>query len=583
MSEVDNKELKISLATILSARHDPAARILNVDLLAIAIAIFVPWSTSGVAIFATLWFVALIPTLEWRPFLESLRRPFSALPVAFFGLALVGTLWSDAAWSARLYAVGPAVKLLALPLLFYHFQRSSRGTWVFAGFLVSCALLMAVSWIVAFDPNLTLKPEAAGRGIFVKNYIDQSQEFALCAVALGYPIMACIRRRRHQTAVLLSALVAAFLANMIFVISSRTALVTLPVMFALFALYYLPCRTVLIAACAAALVVAAAWVASPRLRMTAATFISDFEHTQIQNNPSGIGSRLEYWQKSLEFFHDAPVIGHGTGATQGLFEQAAVGETGAQAEVVRNPHNQTLNVAIQWGVVGILVLYAMWLVHLLSFRGDGLASWIGLLTVVQNLFTSLFNSHLFDFVEGWIYVLGVGIAGGMTLGSTRSYDPVVLTTTSCLQGLRRKLATRAARQRASATIAVAIALAAALMVGVFWKAFPRPAPDSALAREIGSVNAALEKYRGAKGAYPIFQGPLVDVKKQLAGEGYLAAVTGEFPTADPEAVYFSFNGKSYGLVFHMDRTSEKPYGTPCVVQVGRSYLGSVVIGRRPCL
>jgi O-antigen ligase len=35
--------------------------------------------------------------------------------------------------------------------------------------------------------------------------------------------------------------------------------------------------------------------------------------------------------------------------------------------------------------------------------------------VVQNIFTSLFNSHLFDFHEGWMYVLGVGVAGGMVL------------------------------------------------------------------------------------------------------------------------------------------------------------------------
>ena len=80
-----------------------------------------------------------------------------------------------------------------------------------------------------------------------------------------------------------------------------------------------------------------------------------------------------------------------------------------------NPHNQTLNVAVQWGVVGVAVLYAMWLVHLLLFRGDGLVAWIGLLVVVQNIFSSLFNSHIFDFNEGWMYVLGVGIAGGMVL------------------------------------------------------------------------------------------------------------------------------------------------------------------------
>ena len=33
--------------------------------------------------------------------------------------------------------------------------------------------------------------------------------------------------------------------------------------------------------------------------------------------------------------------------------------------------------------------------------------------VVQNFISSLLNSHLFDFHEGWIYVLGVGVAGGM--------------------------------------------------------------------------------------------------------------------------------------------------------------------------
>jgi len=38
---------------------------------------------------------------------------------------------------------------------------------------------------------------------------------------------------------------------------------------------------------------------------------------------------------------------------------------------------------------------------------------------VQNIFTSLFNSHLFDFHEGWMYVLGVGVAGGMTLRARR--------------------------------------------------------------------------------------------------------------------------------------------------------------------
>jgi len=35
--------------------------------------------------------------------------------------------------------------------------------------------------------------------------------------------------------------------------------------------------------------------------------------------------------------------------------------------------------------------------------------------VVQNILGSLFNSHLLDFYQGWIYVLAVGIAGGVVI------------------------------------------------------------------------------------------------------------------------------------------------------------------------
>jgi O-antigen ligase len=404
------------LAVVFSARRDPAAR-LNVDLLAALLAASLPWSTSAVAIVGLIWLLALIPTLDLRAFARSLRRPICMLPIALFALAVVGTLWSDAEWGARLYAIGPAVKLLMLPLLFYHFERSTRGVWVFMAFLVSCTSLMAISWIVAFDPGLTLKPQGdTARGIFVKNYIDQSQEFALCAVALAYPIVSLLREKRIWPAVLLIAVSLSFVVNMALVIVSRTALVTMPIMLAIFAALHLRWRSNVVMLCMTILLAGLAWVASPQLRGTAASFVRDYQIYKELDQPTSIGTRLEFWQKSLRFFAEAPVIGHGTGSTLGLFEHAATGpKVLAGGQVIGNPHNQTLNIAVQWGAVGVAVLYAMWWFHLLLFRGDGLVAWIGLLVVVQNIFTSLFNSHLFDFHEGWMYVLGVGVAGGMTL------------------------------------------------------------------------------------------------------------------------------------------------------------------------
>lgn len=407
---------------LLRRLREPAAWIRAVDLCAILTAAALPWSTSLTAIFNVAMLLCMVPFLDLRDFLQSLRRPVCMAPIALFLIALVGTLWSDAAWGARLYAVNPTAKLLVLPVLLYHFERSSRGYWVLVAFLVSCALLSVMSWLVVLDPGLSLKPkDFAERGIFVKNYIDQSQEFTLCAVALAYPIVVLLREKRLWLAALLSAVALSFFVNMAFVVVSRTAMVTVPIMLAVFALLHLRWRSILLIFGALVVLGLLAWQTSPQLRRTAETFSRDYRLYKEQGIPTSIGLRLEFWRKSLMFFAEAPVMGHGTGSTRGLFEHAATGGSyQASSEVIGNPHNQTLNVAVQWGAIGVAILYAMWLLHLLLFRGDGLANWVGLLVVVQNIFTSLFNSHLFDFHEGWMYVLGVGVAGGMVLKTRRS-------------------------------------------------------------------------------------------------------------------------------------------------------------------
>lgn len=397
--------------------RSPAAWGETADLFAILTVASLPWSTSLTAIFNAAFLVCMVPFLDIRAFLQSLTRPICAAPIALFVLALVGTLWSDAAWGVRLYAVGPTVKLLVLPVLLYHFERSPRGHWMFIAFLVSCALLSVMSWLVAFYPGLSLRPyDPLERGIFVKNYIDQSQEFTLCAVALAYPVMMLLRQKRFGLAGLLIALALSFLANMVFVVVSRTALVTVPIMLGVFALLHLRWRSIAMIAIALIAGAAVAWHASPHLRKTADSFASDYQLYAEKNIPTSMGERLEYWRHSIEFFMQAPLAGHGTGSSQGLFDRAAKDPSWIPGvRVFPNPHNQTLHVAIQWGVIGIVTLYAIWTFHLLLFCGDGFAKWVGLLVVVQDVFTSLFNSHLFDFHEGWMYVIGVGVAGGMVL------------------------------------------------------------------------------------------------------------------------------------------------------------------------
>jgi O-antigen ligase len=417
----------------MAAWRDPASWAKASDIVAVLIALSLPFSTSLVGVLAVVFVLTVAPTIERRAFGASLRRPVSALPITLFALALVGMLWSDAPWGARSHALGPLAKFLVLPLLVYHFERSARGMWVLTGFLTSCILMMVMSWLVTLYPGLALKN--AERGIFVKNYIDQSQEFALCAIVLAYPVYTLLRNGRIWQALLLAVIAMNFNINMAFVIVSRTAMVTLPVMMGIFALLHLQRRASAIIIGMMILLAGLPWMGSPQLRQKIDRASGEYQlykeqnkpneeqnkpneeqnkPNEEQNKPSSAGLRLEFWQKSLRFFAEAPVIGHGTGSTRGLFERASVG-TEDIAHVIDNPHNQTLNVAVQWGIVGVVILYAMWLMHLLLFRGEGLIAWTGMMVVLQNVLSSLFNSHLFDFHEGWMYVLGVGVAAGMTL------------------------------------------------------------------------------------------------------------------------------------------------------------------------
>ncbi len=384
------------------------------DMLALLAAASLPWSTTAPAIFITLWLVAVLPTIDWEQFVGDLSQPACALPLLFFALAVLGTLWSDAVWAERLHGIKPVAKLLLIPFLLHYFQRSQRGPWVFTAFLVSCTLMMMLSWVVLFFPQLKLAPTASA-GVPVKNYIDQSQEFALCAFALAVPALRAFRDRQRLIALGCVALSLIFIVNMLFVVSARTALVYMPVLLALFALRHLSRRATRVLFAGVAVAGMLVWTTSPYLRDRVADIAIEYHHGNENLALASTAQRLTYWRKSIRFFADAPLFGHGTGSIRPLFERDAVGESGLSAEVTRNPHNQTLNVLVQWGLIGAIVLYGMWLSHLLLFRGEGLAAWVGLVIVVQNLVSSLFNSHLFDFHEGWIYVLGVGIAGGMAL------------------------------------------------------------------------------------------------------------------------------------------------------------------------
>ena len=382
------------------------------DGLAAVVGILLPWSTSGTLIAVGLWALAWVFTFKMRTLWQALKQPLCLIPTLLWLLAAFGLLWSEASWSERWAGLHPYHKLLAFPLLWVQFRESPRAHWILLAFLASCTALLALSF--GFELTGASWRFAKQPGVPVRDYIAQSGEFLLCGFSLLACSIAFYRKGQHRVAagsLLLSLL---FFLNLIYVASARTTIVVAFVLMTFLAWRLFAGIQKIAVAFAGTVILLALTFGSPQVRDRIDAFWQELELQQHDSDQlTSTAIRLEMWWRSVSFVREAPILGHGSGSIRKLFRDSASTASALAAIETNNPHQQVLAVAIQLGLVGIIFLLAMWLAHLWLFLSNGLPGLFGGMIVLQNVTSSLFNSHLFDFSQGWLYVFGVGVAGAM--------------------------------------------------------------------------------------------------------------------------------------------------------------------------
>jgi hypothetical protein len=392
------------------------------DWLAVAVVVSLPWSTSVSVILIVLWLVAVLPTLAVADMRRELLTAAGGLPVLLWLFAAVGMLWADVPWAERIDGLGGFHRLLAIPLLLAQFRRSQCGPCACYGLLISATVLLALSSFFALFPTWAFAhvpffgKHVKAFGVPVKDYIFQSGIFLVCAFALIGVACERWRDRGWRIVAVSLALAVGFLANIAFVATSRTTVVVAPVLAIVLGYRYFGWRGVALAGIVAAALVGVGLTASPYLHLRVMHTFTELRNYLNTDEDNSTGLHMEFLKKSVAIVEAAPAIGHGTGSIAEQFRLAASGDAGSASAVATvNPHSQIFAIAIELGVVGAAVLLAMWAAHALLFRGAGLMAWIGAIVVGQNFLSSLVNSHLFDFGQGWLYVFGVGIVGGTVL------------------------------------------------------------------------------------------------------------------------------------------------------------------------
>jgi O-antigen ligase len=392
------------------------------DCLAVAVVVSLPWSTSASVVLIVLWLVAVLPTLTVADMRRELLTAAGGLPILLWLLAAAGMLWADVPWAERIDGLGGFHRLLAIPLLLAQFRRSRSGPCACYGFLISAAVLLALSSFFALLPSRALAhvplfgAHVKAYGVPVKDYILQSGIFLICAFGLISAACEHWREARWRTVAALLGLAACFLANIAFVATSRTTFAVAPLLAIVLGYRYFGWRGVALAGVVAAALAGLALTASPYLHLRVMHSFTELHNYLNKDEDNSTGLHMEFMRKSVAIVEAAPIIGHGTGSIAEQFRLVASGDAGSASAVATvNPHSQIFAIAIELGVLGAALLLAMWAAHVLLFRGAGLMASIGTIIVVQNFLSSLVNSHLFDFGQGWLYVFGVGILGGTVL------------------------------------------------------------------------------------------------------------------------------------------------------------------------
>jgi O-antigen ligase len=392
------------------------------DWAAVAVAITLNWSTSATSILVVVWLLAALSSVDFASLRREAMTAAGGLPLLLVLLGAAGMLWADVSWTERFGGFTGFHRLLMVPLLLAQFRRSENGVWVLYGFFGSVVVLLLTSWALAVAPGLPWRgrmcePGALNGncqfGVPVGDYIGQSTLFTICMCAAIWRACDFFQERRLWTGLLLAVLAALFLANMVFVVSSRTALGVIPLLLLLLGWRRFGWKGVLIGFVSIVVISGAIWETSSYVRNRSARTLDEIQSYASKDRFTSTGAHFEMLKKSLSFVRQAPIIGHGTGSIGEMFRDAAAGKTGVFDLKSVNPHNQILAVAIQLGLVGAAVLIAMWFAHYCLFRTDNWIGWVGTVVVAENVLSSLFNSHLFDFMNGWLYVFGVGVVGGM--------------------------------------------------------------------------------------------------------------------------------------------------------------------------
>lgn len=367
---------------------------------------------TSIALAVALLCSVLAPDLQAR-LRAALRQPVVKGALIWMGVLALSAV--HAKWAhASAFPTGSTLLALAYPLLVATLLQTNR--WrrrAVLGFCITVTIVLLISWGQAIGAlpqrNLALLESGARmRNTVFKEYTQQGLAFLIVAsFAFSAFLVASVRRTR----LILAAVVLLATANVLFLIDSRTALITIVLVMTYFAWRVLGhqrmpgARQLAVLSISLGLGAVTLW-SVPIVHDRVLAVQKEIEAYGAGGQPTPTGIRMELWRRTVPMIVTAPIFGHGLNQWAPMYREAIRGLPDYQAYVMDHPHQEYLWILAEEGIAGLLVFAGLMIAlarHLGRLLPAERDSWASLMIIF--LTAGLANCLWFDFSHRHVFIL----------------------------------------------------------------------------------------------------------------------------------------------------------------------------------
>ncbi len=377
-------------------------------ILAVVLAFFIPISTTITQALFPLIILAMCGAGQWRERAQFLvSHPVIRAGVGLFLIFCIGILYAKVPLSESFNMLVKMSKFLYIPLLMPLFVEEKWRKRAIIAFIVAMVLSLVLGTLKTYGGLPFGLVVGRYHDCAFKNHIDTNLLMSMAVFFLGH-LLFSVSGRYLKVGILSLLLLMTF--YIFWVSHGRTGYIVFSALWLLWLCQRMTLKQCLVGVSSLILILGATYLTPSQLQLRLSHIVEEIKSYQkgdAGNAEKSVSQRLEFMQSSFDIAKQKLLLGYGTG---GFTEAYAKYAKEKNQTPTTNPHNEYLNILVQWGLLGFCAFFTfIWRLFKTSLLLPRNEKYLVQGIVFGILVGCLGNSFLMDFTPGYFFVTFVSI------------------------------------------------------------------------------------------------------------------------------------------------------------------------------